>query len=588
VIGATAGPPRVALVYAADAHEEVVRPDPTPAPGMPSGLMGRQVAGRGFLDAYITHASPDELVAIVRDPKATDALAKIIRDHPSIKTRPRRFRVIDDRRFDESLRVGAPAEVVHLPTPIESRYAWARRGTNPGSFAITGVTHTLASLGAVGLIRDLITAPFEPYDTLICTSRAVVAMVRAVADAYGDYLRERHGGEPRIVPRLETIPLGVDESAYRPPTPDERRARRAALGIGDDEVALLFVGRLAHHAKAHPFPLFDAARRASRLTGKATHLILSGWFVNRAVRDAFVGGARVFAPGIRVSFVDGTDPANRLGVWHAADIFCSLVDNIQETFGLAVIEAMACGLPVVASDWDGYRDLVADGVTGRLVATSMLVGATSETTVRLLRGEVTYDQFLAESSQAVAVDPVDAARCLADLIADPAQRRRMGEAGRARVLERFTWRGVVASYEALWSDLDAHRRAIAPAPPRPPALYPPPERSFAAYPTRWLSDSDRLIAAVDEANHTLDQLLGMPLTNHVPDHRATDPTSLRAVLDAARPGATVSALVDILASSATDPRQARATIAWLIKYGLLRIEVGPVPVAQDRPPTGDC
>ena len=42
------------------------------------------------------------------------------------------------------------------------------------------------------------------------------------------------------------------------------------------------------------------------------------------------------------------------------------MDNAQETFGLAVAEAMAAGLPLVASDWSGYRDLVRDGIDGYL------------------------------------------------------------------------------------------------------------------------------------------------------------------------------------------------------------------------------
>ena len=48
----------------------------------------------------------------------------------------------------------------------------------------------------------------------------------------------------------------------------------------------------------------------------------------------------------------------------AADIAVFLVDNPQETFGLAVVEAMAAGLPLVVSDWNGYRDLVRDGMDG--------------------------------------------------------------------------------------------------------------------------------------------------------------------------------------------------------------------------------
>ena len=51
----------------------------------------------------------------------------------------------------------------------------------------------------------------------------------------------------------------------------------------------------------------------------------------------------------------------------AADVGISLVDNAQETFGLAVAEAMAAGLPMVVSNWSGYRDLVREGVDGYLI-----------------------------------------------------------------------------------------------------------------------------------------------------------------------------------------------------------------------------
>jgi glycosyltransferase involved in cell wall biosynthesis len=56
---------------------------------------------------------------------------------------------------------------------------------------------------------------------------------------------------------------------------------------------------------------------------------------------------------------------------------------------------MASGLPVVASDWDGYRDLVVDGGTGYLVPTRMVRGATADTTARLLVGQIDYDLFVA-------------------------------------------------------------------------------------------------------------------------------------------------------------------------------------------------
>ena len=166
--------------------------------------------------------------------------------------------------------------------------------------------------------------------------------------------------------------------------------------------------------------MFRGASEAARTTGRAVHLMLAGWAAHPAVAEAFKDGARAFAANVRTSLLDGRDPATRRNVWHAADVFVSPSDNIQETFGLAVVEAMASGLPVVASDWDGYRDLVVDGQTGFLVPTVMVEGATAAATARLLVGELTYDHFLAEISQATAVDMPGMAAALGRLVGDPA------------------------------------------------------------------------------------------------------------------------------------------------------------------------
>src|SRR5262249_17864528 len=188
---------------------------------------------------------------------------------------------------------------------------------------------------------------------------------------------------------------------------------------------VLFVGRFSHHGKAHPFPMFQGLAHAAHQTEQKVHIILSGWAANVPIMDAFQEGARALAPNIRVSFVDGTDPNVRFAVWQAADIFTSLSDNIQETFGLVVVEAMASGLPVVASDWNGYRDLIISGETGILVPTMMISGATLDTTSRLQMEEINYDHFLAECSQCVIVDTAKTAEAFASLIRDSSLRQRM-------------------------------------------------------------------------------------------------------------------------------------------------------------------
>ena len=65
-------------------------------------------------------------------------------------------------------------------------------------------------------------------------------------------------------------------------------------------------------------------------------------------------------------------PATSTFCFGAADLFVTVSDNLQETYGLTVIEAMASGLPVVAAGWNGYQETVRHGETGFLVPTHMV------------------------------------------------------------------------------------------------------------------------------------------------------------------------------------------------------------------------
>jgi hypothetical protein len=423
-------------------------------------------------------------------------------------------------------------------------------------------------------------------------------MVRAVTDGYADYLRDRFGAGSvgdkfgrRI--RLKKIPLGVNTEKFHPATPAERAAARKAFQIQDDEITVLFVGRLSHHGKAHPFPMFHGLAQAARQTGKKVHLVLSGWAANQAIQKAFEEGARHLAHNIRVTFVDGTDPNHRFAVWRAADIFTSLSDNIQETFGLVIVEAMASGLPVVASDWNGYRDLVVDGETGFLVPTLMIRDATADLTSRLLMQEVNYDHYLAECSQAVAVDCAAATQAYGRLISNAELRLTMGLAGRECAEENFAWPRIIHAYEALWQDQERERQdrmkgigvrselvqAISDYSRLTPSQtrYPAPEHSFAGYPTRWLDGDSDCLQTVLGAEERLERLLAMPLVNHVAESRCSDAAALRAVLAAGRFPCPLTEMERILTkesvttSSSCTRTAVRATLAWMLKYDLLRV-----------------
>jgi glycosyltransferase involved in cell wall biosynthesis len=571
--------PRVALLYDDSAYVETLQ-RVHGGGERPMGLVGRQVAGREFLDAYLCHGNFDDLLAVVWNQASTDSLMRLCREHSRGASSTLRVVGVDQflardahaaGRVCEPRGSSAAAPILYTPCPPDPSFAWMRRDRGPAAFALSGVTHTLCTLGAVRVLCELLTAPFEAYDALICTSTAVVRMVRAVTDAYAGYLGDRFGCTVPLRPHVAQIPLGVNPERFRPPTPEERARRRAELNIRPEAVAVLFVGRFTPHAKAHPFPMLQGLAQAARTTGQPVHLLLSGWAADDDQMRLYLDGVRAFAPGIPVSVVNGLDPDLRFGVWHAADVFTSLADSIQETFGLVMVEAMACGLPVVATDWDGYRDLVVDGETGLLVPTCMLRGATEDATLRLMLGVVDYDAFLAECNQGVAVDVNAAAFGYGRLVADPELRRRLGEAGRRRVLEQFTWHRVVKAYEQLWGEQDAERQArLAAAVSSSPGLpwYPAPEISFAGYPTLWLADDDRVVTVPGAVNE-LPRLLALSLCTYA-GGRVQDEATLHAVLEEAASPRRLGDLVGLLRAGGITLGSARATLAWMLKYGVLR------------------
>lgn len=210
----------------------------------------------------------------------------------------------------------------------------------------------------------------------------------------------------------ELVPLGIDTGAFA--GQGDREAWRDELGVDRTVPVVLYVARMvptknvrlfvevAHRLRHHPAaPVFALlARGPSR--GEIQHL----------VQDLGLGD--------RVILGEPRDAAHLVSAYLGSDVFLSTSD--YEGFGLAVVEAMAAGLPVVATAVGGVTDVVVDGGTG------------------LLAGRGDADALAA---------------AVAGLLDDPARREAMGQAGRQRARDRFDVQPFVDEVAALYERLGA-------------------------------------------------------------------------------------------------------------------------------------
>ena len=183
---------------------------------------------------------------------------------------------------------------------------------------------------------------------------------------------------------------GVDTEMFTPRRRDESYRRQLAP---NGEIILLCVGRLAPE-KGFGY-LAQVAQRLAQLN-VPFRMVITGGNRNPAVEEEVCG---FFAPiRDRVVFTGFLEGAALARVYASADIF--LHCSVTETFGLVVLEAMACGVPVVARDAGGPSEVVRDGKSGFLVQQDDLEAFVNKTTSLISNAEVR--SMMATASRTIA------------------------------------------------------------------------------------------------------------------------------------------------------------------------------------------
>jgi UDP-glucose:(heptosyl)LPS alpha-1,3-glucosyltransferase len=178
---------------------------------------------------------------------------------------------------------------------------------------------------------------------------------RLVVNLVNDEDRLLREAYPGLAIPTVVIGNGVDIDRFRPPSDDERARARSALGLGPSDHCVLFIGN-EFGRKGLP-ALIEAVTRLD----EDVHLFVVGGTPDLVGAEAATAGA--LRLGARLHFAGAhPDPRPWLA---AADVLAS--PSAYESYGLVVLEALACGVPVVATPTGCVPDVVVEGVNGAVV-----------------------------------------------------------------------------------------------------------------------------------------------------------------------------------------------------------------------------
>ena len=258
---------------------------------------------------------------------------------------------------------------------------------------------------------------------------AIVAVSHAMKD---DILRCYPAVEPD---RVHVIHNGIDLTTwdFSNITPEFRSRVWADYGLNEDALTIAFVGRITRQ-KGLPYLL-----RALRDVPRDAQIVLCAGAPDTpeimAEVESLVHDLQRERPGV-VWIADMLDRAHMIALLTGSTLF--VTPSIYEPLGIVNLEAMACGLPVVATDTGGIPDVVVDGETGFLVPIEQVNDGTGK--------PLHPEEFECAMAQRIT-----------EMLTHPERAREMGLAGHKRAQEHFTWEAIGEKTLALYEKVIAQR-----------------------------------------------------------------------------------------------------------------------------------
>ena len=533
-----------------------------------SEIFGLDVAVNNFLSAYFRHGSQRPFICRPTDIASFDHF-KALAEATGLDSE-KQCLGLDPRYPRLNLE---KMSVLFRPDPLTVDLIWRRQQLDGKGFSTCGLVHTMSGERIARAVGELCLAPSDANDALICPSEAIRDAVQNLWQIQNEYLNHHFGTQHRCPVQTPIIPLGIDTERFiRRTNPEHRITQRESLGIAPDEIVILFVGRLSFATKAHPLPLFMAAERAAVTLKQKIRLVLFGYYKPKDMEMHFRELAADIAKSVKIDFIMNDDTRFPEGLWAAADIFTSLSDNIQESFGLTPIEAMAAGLPAVITDWDGYRGGVRPDIDGYLIPTIAPPAKAGLAIAEAYYNEENYGISLMGVAQSTAIDIDACANAFIALAKDENKRRQFSDNARRRARDTYDWKNIIKAYETLWRELAEQRAAL----PRQTAVphnwqamhpsFPNPLQMFNRFPSRILGLEDRIKVVLSSDETAL--ILSHEMNFFIPE-LLVNKASMQELIDAVRRSPTPPYIQDILGTfPAEQEDRLWRCIGWMLKHGI--------------------
>jgi glycosyltransferase involved in cell wall biosynthesis len=527
-------------------------------------VVGRQIAAAGFLQALLAYSNFERIDFFLPNSYSCQFARSYFHREFGSENMGGRVRIFEHTQLPELLRRDR-YDVFHLAdfTTYLPALAHLRQNLARESFPITGLSASISEKGYLEHYFHMMLHGVQDFDGIICISRCVKEALEKSFRMLEQRFKQLTGSNWHNPIDLSIVPLAVDAGVFG--QVDGKTARKK-LDLPPDRKIILIFGRYSYADKMDLLPVVEIAIRLGTIFEKDPPLfVLAGsdplHYGSLVLEYARRRGAESY-----FCLRSNIAPEDKPHYYAAADVFFSPADNLQESFGITILEAMASGLPVVGSDFNGYRELIENGKTGFCIPTYWGDAAPD---IELLSGILFRNSHNFYLAQSIALDLDKASEALERLLNHPELRIEMGQAGRKQVEAKYNWKAVIGMHEELWNRLaDKMRgRRAAPAPDPFEAPY---YQLFSHYLTRSLVGEDQ-IGITEEGMRVMEAKASPPVYPELAAMISGEVLHHILVL-CRRQGRSVAFLQEKLQSTRqTPPQTSLYHILWALKQGLVRL-----------------